>query len=425
MKKIKLIVFASLLHDKTSVIKSRSALFTALRNIAEIEILYPMVLSKETEDKDEEAVTVCFIATGGTEEIFKTYLNLLPRPIFLLSDGFHNSLAASFEICTYLKDNGIESKLLNAPLDYDQKFFEYMDNELFSNHNDETDALTLEKIEYPKHILHSLSKTKIGLIGGESPWLISSAVDIPYIEKTYGVQFVNIEILELQMLFEKMETNTPEFNFLFQKLNRFLSGDRTPKDLNEAIKMYFAIKKLCEKYMLNALTIKCFDLLDTCKTTSCLALALLNDEGIVSGCEGDIPSLWTMIYAKALTYQPSFMVNPSSTNKDDYTIDFSHCSVPLTFVHGYRLPSHFESSIGIGVSGSVPCGEYTIMKICGKHLDQIYKANGIIVMNTNVPQRCRTQVRFRFNSREEFDTFMANRIGNHVVLMKQTDSYGI
>ena len=82
------------------------------------------------------------------------------------------------------------------------------------------------------------------------------------------------------------------------------------------------------------------------------------------------------------------------------------------------MPSHFESGIGIGIAGILPEGPCKILKIGGPNLDKIYQANGEVVCNTRIPERCRTQIRFRFQGREEFDRFMANRLGNHVILYR-------
>lgn len=46
------------------------------------------------------------------------------------------------------------------------------------------------------------------------------------------------------------------------------------------------------------------------QTTGCLALSALLDEGIVAGCEGDLPAALTMSWMQAVTGQASFMANP-------------------------------------------------------------------------------------------------------------------
>ena len=439
--RIHLIIFSSSLHDHTSVMRSREDLFEGLRSISRLEILYPSMLptrqsleglidgSRSTSERElpdsEHEKTLCFIATGGTEEMFRAYYETLPRPVLLLSDGLHNSLAASFEIKTFLSQKGIASTLFNAPLDYDAAFFTDMQKSLFGV-TDPGDTLSpadpLPK--WPKSVVKAFEKTRIGLIGGASDWLISSDIDRKAVEEAFGSRFVDIPLSELEASFAAVSVTDEAVESMCRKMEGFLSGDRSRDDLREAVRMYLALKKLVTQYGLQALTLKCFGILGSCRTTACLALSLLNDEGVVSGCEGDIPSLWTMLYVKYAFGRPAFMANPASSNRRELTVDFAHCTIPLAMVHGYRLPSHFESQTGIGIAGSVPSGRYRIVKISGEKLDHYYETEGDLMMNTNIPQRCRTQIRFRFDSPEEFDRFFRISKGNHIILCKAAGPEG-
>jgi hypothetical protein len=432
--KLHLVIFSSALHDNTSVMGSRLELFEGLRRFAELDIVYPSMLAAAASingqidggthtgrtlvDSANEK-TLCFIATGGTEEIFRNYAEALPRPVLLLSDGLHNSFAASFEIKSYLAQRGIASTLFNAPLDENPEFYKELEESLFGS-EPVPDTLTPSEPlpKFPKAVVKAFEKTRIGLIGGASDWLIASGIDREAVSKTYGATFIDIPLRELEEEFAAASDDTPELRSVCARLERFLTDGRTPEHLREAARMYLALRKLCAAKNLNALTLKCFGLLNSCRTTACLALSLLNDEGIVSGCEGDIPALWTMLYARYAFGEPAFMANPSSSNRREWTIDFAHCTIPLTMVHGYRLPSHFESQTGIGIAGSVPSGRYRILKISGEKLDQYYEATGDIIMNTNIPQRCRTQIRFRFASEAEFDRFFRVSKGNHIILCR-------
>ena len=439
--RINLVIFASTLHESASVIGSRAELFEGIRRFAQLEITYPSMLpaSRTAIDgiidgaphngcelpDDAHDKTLLFIATGGTEEMVKDYVGIFPRPVLLLSDGLHNSFAASFEIQTYLSQLGIASTLFNAPLDYDPAFFEQLEQDLFG---DAGGSLTLTPSDplpkFSKSVLKAFERTKIGLVGGASGWLISSDIDREAVSKAYGTRFEDIPLKELEDEFAATAPTDAEVGRVLRRTERFLTGDRTPEDLREATRMYLALKRICSRHELNAFTMKCFGILSSCRTTACLAMALLNDEGIVAGCEGDIPALWTMLYAKYAYGEAAFMANPASSNRKECTIDFAHCTIPLSMVHGYRLPSHFESQSGIGIAGSVPSGRYRIVKISGKNLDQFYETEGDLIMNTNIPQRCRTQIRFRFASEAEFERFMRVSKGNHTILCRASGQGG-
>lgn len=364
-----IIVFASALHDVKSVLGRREE---ALRSFAGEDI----TLYNCDADLSTVANPVCFIATGGTEELFARIWDKLPRPVVLLSDGYHNSLAAAFEIASFLQQKGVEHKLINLPLEGGSS--------LSGQITDSADAPAFASPYDCPAVMEALGGSRIGLIGGASSWLISSGIDQAAVSARYGAEFIDINIRELE----------EEYRATASEPGQDTAATYSREALADAERMYRALKAICGKYRLTALTVKCFDLLDSCRTTSCLALARLSDEGIISGCEGDIPSLWSLIVAHALTGRPAFMANPSSSNPADATVDFAHCTIPISMTSSYTLPSHFESGIGIGIAGILAEGPCKILKIGGPLLDKVFQAEGSIVCNTRIPERCRTQIRF-------------------------------
>lgn len=394
-----LIVFASPLHDADSVLSCRQALFEKLRDM-NFRRQYGLPEDGELNIFDANGSdfpssdAVCFIGTGGTEELFREKLGRLPGEITLLSDGYHNSLAASFEIASYLDQRGRTVRMVNIPLEP----------------SDDTDGQEVPKTAsksrfadiYSAKAREYLKNSTVGLIGGASSWLIASDIKLDYITSEFGTRFVSIGIDELADEYRRLCGETP--------------ADEEEKRLKAAENMEKALRAIVERYGLTALTIKCFDLLDTCRTTACLALARLNDDGVVCGCEGDIPTLWTMMTVYAHCGKVPFMANPSASDHRFLKVDFAHCTVPTSMTESFTLPTHFESGIGVGIAGILPTGRYSIVKIGGRKLDRLFWAKGTVTANTKIAERCRTQVSFRFDNEEDFDRFFASRLGNHIVM---------
>jgi L-fucose isomerase-like protein len=381
--------------------ETRDVLFSEMRSEYQVDFFDNESVLDFSKD---DALVIAFIATGGVEEKFEKYYKKLSSPIVIMSDSFHNSLAASLEISSWLHNKGIKHKHINFPFAPSKKFLEGF-------HSDLSELYNIQKTS------RKISESVVGLIGGESSWLISSKVDVKYIHSRYGTKFIPIPINKVEEYFRNENQLDPDIILLKSKIIDKLEQNRSEKDVFEAIKLFSSLKKIINDYNLNALTIKCFDLLHSCNTTSCLALALLNDVDIVSGCEGDIPSLWSMLIAKNLCNSPSFMANPSSVQREDNTIDFAHCTAPLSLSKSYTLPSHFESGIGIGIAAQMPLGKYTIFKCGGEKLDKFYAFEGEIVQNTSVVERCRTQIKFRFKSDFEIDQFLTSHLGNHTIII--------
>ncbi len=403
-----LVVFASTLHESTSVSGSRELLYSHFKKRYSLKI----VSAQEYEPiKGQEEFAIAFIATGGTEQIFLNQWQKISRPLVILSDSFHNSLAATLEISSWLSLRKIKHKHLNFPIDPSEIYMENLHNEIAMLSN-------------VHRAFKEISDTKIGLIGDASPWLIASDVDKYSLTSRLGVKFVDISISSLEEKFHNMgsyngkyDLNSTESIKLIEEYSKVAVGGRTRDDIVEAVKMYNAIKQIVQDNELNALSIKCFDIIGTCNTTACLALSILNDKGLVSGCEGDIPTLWSMVIARSLLNKPVFMANPSSIDRLNRSIDFAHCTSPLSFANKYSLPSHYESGIGIGVAAELATGEYTLFKCGGESLDQMFCASGRITQNTTVKERCRTQVRFLFESDSDLESFMNSHLGNHMILI--------
>lgn len=457
---INLSLISSSLHNITELSQKRMEVIEALKALGDVSIFKnSSPASCGIESATGEIVNVAYILTGGTESLFiKLFGENCSRlgNITIISDAYHNSLAASQEICTWLYNNGVQHKHIHIPLHSPDATLNRLPTLLCAEspapqrtecHSEvaatsaeaagtkaastkaaSTEAATAEAATADA-LVKALGGCTIGLIGEASPWLIASGIDKEALCKRCGVSFKEISIgtladkyLEYRELWKNHTLSAGARAELDEVLCRFscsLEGDRTAEDLSDAAIMYLALASICKEEHLDAVTVKCFDLLSSCKTTACLALALLNDNGVIAGCEGDIPSICTMLAVYKALGRPSFMANPASIDSDNLSIDFAHCTIPTAMVESCTLPSHFESGIGIGINGEVPLGNYTLCKLSGKTLERSLICNGRLVKGEYLSNRCRTQVRFIFETKAEFDAFCKARVGNHIILFKR------
>ena len=176
--------------------------------------------------------------------------------------------------------------------------------------------------------------------------------------------------------------------------------EATPEELLRAMRLYKAIRRVCEEENLDALTLSCFSLIESLRTTGCLALSLLNDEGIPAGCEGDLQSIITLLMVKTLIGKPGFMANPSFVDLDRNEILLAHCSIATKMAEEFIIRNHFETESGIAIQGIVHPGEVTIFKCAGECLDEYYRFLGHLIENTNYSNCCRTQQRYAWINRQ-------------------------
>lgn len=346
------------------------------------------------------------ISTGGVENIFLDLLkrNLVGTNVTLIADGRFNSLAASMEILTYLNNNNIKA------------FIAYGSNEEISARLKDLTHIDFVNEQCGSAAL-SLSGDKIAVFGEPSDWLIASNVDRDFLKQKFNIDFVDIPLETLFRRFSLIDDNMVEFLTTdFQAVTS--RGETTERDLLDSLKIYLAINQICQENNCTCATVRCFSIIEKLKATGCLALALLNDEGIDAACEGDLQSLLSMILVRRVTGMPSFMANPSAMSKDNHTTTFAHCTVPTTMCRRYGFRSHFESQCGLAVAGEFsPSEVFTIFKWGGEKLDRFFVEEAVSVVAPSNENLCRSQLTLNFYNPEYM---LNNPIGNHHIIVKGT-----
>lgn len=337
-------------------------------------------------------VNLIYVRTGGTEGVFKSLLPQLcsqsSRPFYLLTSGKSNSLAASMEILSYLRRQGLKGEIIHGSV--------------------ERIVHRLRLLAQVETAIKKLRGLRLGVIGQPSDWLISSDADSEKVMKRLGVELVSVPMDELVHETVSMELLPVE---------ETASDEKVRAALPDADRIYRALKRLVAKYRLQGLTIRCFDLLTTVHNTGCLALARLNAEGIVAGCEGDVPAMLSMVIARALTGSSSFQANPATINPETGEMLLAHCTIPLDMVERYELDTHFESGIGVAIRGYVAGGPVTVYKISGD-VSRQFVAEGCLSASLSQPGLCRTQLAICLDDTRQVDYFLNDPIGNHHIVIK-------
>ena len=374
------------LHDEASVSRLSDAFLTSV--FPDVNFIFK---GADFSDFGTQELSLIYVRTGGAEGIFKQLLpELLARGIeryFLLTSGKSNSLAASLEILSYLRQQGLKGEVLHGSAGYLQHRIGIL----------ETVAKARKK----------LSGMKIGVVGQPSDWLIASHADPMAVMDRLGARLVEIPMEELLNEISKASADAaPQEVPMAPNVRASYPG---------ATQIYHALKVLVERYQLGAFTLRCFDLLTAVGNTGCLALASFNADGIPAACEGDVPALLSMMIAQALIGCTGFQANPARIDVQTGQMLFAHCTVPFNMVSNWQYDTHFESGIGVGIHGELPEGPVTVFKVSGK-LDRHFAAEGKLMYNQYEDNLCRTQVALRL-SPDDARYFLTNPIGNHHIIL--------
>ncbi len=357
--KIAIYTLTSELHDEASVRRSTEEF------LASLGIDYDF-RGSDYGDYGQAALSLIYVRTGGTEGIFRRLLPQLQQtglPFRLLTSGTSNSLAASMEILSYLRQHDLPGEIIHGPAAYIRRRI-----------------TTLLRVSEARR---KLQGQRLGIIGKPSDWLISSEADAAEVQRRLGITLVDIPMSEM---------------------------------LQGGSDIYASLKGLIEQHRLQGFTLRCFDLLTALHDTGCMALAQLNSEGYVAGCEGDVPAMLSMAVIRSLFGVSGFQANPATLNPETGEITLAHCTIPLDMVERYELDTHFESGIGTAIRGFMKTGDVTLFKLSGD-LRRHFIAEGTLLRNEAKPNLCRTQQVVRLCQPQQIQYFLTNPIGNHHIVV--------
>ena len=391
--KLNLITFASSLATRESIFADHHELLDAINEKYDVRYIFPEELDKPL----PAGATMVLVGSGGVEEMVKGHIDKLPPYVVLIADGLKNSLAASLEILSWMRLEGRQGRVLHGPTSFIMQGIEN-----YAQAQDDIDKL---------------NGKRVGVIGKPSGWLIASNVDYQAMHERWGITMVDVPLDEVVKGYEAIAADAVQ-----DITNEFINkafGVREPSrdEVVKAMRLYRSVKGIVERYRLDAFTLNCFDLIPTTRTTGCVALALLNQEGIPAGCEGDEQTLLTMLAVQAATGEMTFMANPSKIlDNAAHEMVFAHCTIAPAMADFYIVRDHYESLSGVAVEGIFEPMDMTVVKCGGAGMERYFISKAQLLECTTNPNMCRTQLRLRLD--QPLDYFLERSIGNHHVIVR-------
>ncbi len=378
---------ASPLHDSQAV---EDILSTFLPHLASLGAGPPGV-------PIDDSTVVWFVVTGGTERRLLDDITAFekkagPAPVILLSHGKHNALPAALETLAKLQQDGKRARLVHLQSSGDYEGYARLVNAV-----------------HDVRAWRQLRRMRLGLLGEPSDWLVASSPNPQDVTSVWGPAVIRIPMSELHAALD--EEAAPELGTSEEPLE----VDDSAR--SEAVRVQRAMASLVRKNRLDAITVRCFDLVTERKTTGCLALAHLNDEGVPAACEGDLASAVGMAWVRALLDEPAWMANPSNVDEASNTLVLAHCTVPRSMVGSSRLRSHFESGLGVALAGEFAPGPVTLLRVGGRRLDRVWACDGELVSREPEECLCRTQAAVRLLE-GRVEELLSRPLGNHLILAR-------
>ena len=230
------------IYTLTSALHDEQAVSAATREFLDSLGIDYVLKGADFDDYGSHALSVIYVRTGGTEGLFRQLLpefqSLSVSPFYLLTSGKSNSLAASMEILSYLRQQSIKAEIIHGKREYISQRLQL-----------------LSKVEESRK---ALTGCKLGVIGHPSDWLIASNANVQVVKMKLGVQLENIPIQELLNTISDIAEHDSKEKTSETKVKEALPG---------AERIYEALKRLTERHHLQGFTLRCFDLLTAVKNT--------------------------------------------------------------------------------------------------------------------------------------------------------------
>lgn len=211
--------------------------------------------------------------------------------------------------------------------------------------------------------VRNLLGTRIVALGGT--WG-KYASDAPQVARNkFKMEIVEVSYEELAKRIQAARTDSSLSAQTEQWTDSYLALPHTTrktdrKFITNAFRLYSLFKELMAEHEAPAFTIKsCMGtIIPMSETTACLALSLLNDEGLMAFCESDFVIIPAGVLLRYITSKPVFLHN--STFPHQGVVTCAHCTGPrrMDGQHYYatEILTHYESDYGAAPKVEIPIG---------------------------------------------------------------------
>ena len=212
---------------------------------------------------------------------------------------------------------------------------------------------------------NTMSKVRVGNMGGRVKGMTEIAYDEFAIKKKLGARIINLYEDELTAKVDAITDEEAEA--ILNEKKPLLAPCKmlsTKESMLESIKYYAAMKALAKEYDLGAFSIACYT---KYMGKICLGYSLLSEDGIVGACEGDVTNALTMKMMYELSGKPINNTDLLYIDDAANTILFAHCgSSGFSIADGdIELAPVRLAETGVCTKFCVKPGTVTAVNICG------------------------------------------------------------
>lgn len=208
---------------------------------------------------------------------------------------------------------------------------------LYGSAKDESNIEKILKYANAAHVIHDIRNKKIATIGGKCMMMYQTQVNEFSWKEKFGLDFPQYDTVQVftemkHISDEEADAVAEAFKKRFDRIvwKYEATGEYIAEDVfRSQAKMFLAFKRLKEMYGIEVFANKCMPEMASeiygYKYAACIATCLLNEAGILTACEADIPAATSMLLLNKLSNQKVFFADIAKLSEDKKRITFFNC----------------------------------------------------------------------------------------------------
>lgn len=264
-----------------------------------------------------------------------------------------------------------------------------------------------------------LKDLNIGLLGSRAPGFYTFGLNELNLREKIGPRVSYLNFTDFyDKAEEKMEEQHEDFK---QKMSKQIGNfeNLSENKIDKYTATYKAFEDIIDEQSLDGIAVRCWpEFIVDYGQAVCATLATLVDNGIITGCEGDVLGTITSYIQNELAESRPFISDLVSIDKEENTGVLWHCGVaPFCLSHSESCPVLGED-FGIGglnAEFALQPGEVTVARFSQNNGDyRLLVMKGEALDTTNVPRGTGAVVKFENPVQEIMDTIIYEGFEHHL-----------
>jgi L-fucose isomerase-like protein len=255
------------------------------------------------------------------------------------------------------------------------------------------------------------------MLGYRAHGFFNLDVDEPDLYHQLGILIDHYELQEVFDIEVLDKEVSPRKDFIKKTFD--ISGI-TETQMDKLAKLVVKFDKFMKKYNLNVVVVRCWpEFAAGYGIAPCAAMSILQAEGKILGCEGDLLGSLSMLGHQAIGAETPFLADFSQVNLKENFVLLWHCGVaPCNLWDGKcvrSLDTYFAGGKGVTVDFVLKSGKISLFRLDyapGEYRTLLIRANGVPM--TKDLKGTYVKVVFDENVKSILDKIIQNGIAHHI-----------